>query len=162
TPMSMYDAIVVGARCAGSPTAMLLARQGYKVLLIDQATFPSDTMSTHHIHRAGLAYARNWGLLEALENTQAPKIRRWSFDLGPFALEGTPLPADDIDYDLCPRRTLMDKVLVDAAADAGVDVREGVSLQNLIWNEDGVCGIEATTASGAKIRECASIVIGAD
>jgi flavin-dependent dehydrogenase len=162
TPMSMYDAIVVGARCAGSPTAMLLARAGYKVLLIDQATFPSDTMSTHHIHRAGLVYARKWGLLDKLEATKAPKIQRWAFDLGPFALEGNPLPADGIDYDLCPRRTLMDKVLVDAAAEAGVDVREGVTLQELLWNEDGVCGIEATSPTGAKMKECAGIVIGAD
>ena len=160
--MSMYDAIVVGARCAGSPTAMLLARQGYKVLLIDQATFPSDTMSTHHIHRAGLVYARKWGILEALEATQAPKIQRWAFDVGPFALEGNPLPADGIDYDLCPRRTLMDKVLVDAAADAGVEIREGVALQNLIWNEDGVCGIETAGEAGATRRDCARIVVGAD
>ena len=46
----MYDAIVVGARCAGSPTAMLLARRGYRVLLLDRAGFPSDTLSTHYIH----------------------------------------------------------------------------------------------------------------
>ena len=59
-----YDAIVVGARCAGSPTAMLLARRGYRVLLVDRATFPSDTTSTHMIHAPGVAALRRWGLLD--------------------------------------------------------------------------------------------------
>ena len=62
-----YDAIVVGARCAGSPTAMLLARKGHRVLLVDKATFPSDTMSTHHVHPPGVAALERWGLLERLE-----------------------------------------------------------------------------------------------
>src|SRR5258706_388720 len=50
-----YDAIVVGARCAGSPTAMLLAGKGYRVLVVDRASFPSDTMSTHVLHPPGVA-----------------------------------------------------------------------------------------------------------
>src|SRR5213595_3374220 len=99
--LAMYDMIVVGARCAGSPTAMLLARKGYHVLLVDQATFPSDTMSTHHIHRAGVARARRWGLLDKLLATGGARITKWTFDLGPFALSGNPVPAGDIDYDLC-------------------------------------------------------------
>ena len=56
----MYDAIVVGARCAGSPTAMLLARKGYRVLLVDKASFPSDTMSTHYIHQPGISRLNRW------------------------------------------------------------------------------------------------------
>ncbi|HXF60055.1 MAG TPA: FAD-dependent monooxygenase, partial [Caldilineaceae bacterium] len=60
----MYDAIVVGARCAGSPTAMLLARKGYRVLLLDKAGFPSDTLSTHYIHQPGVACLKRWGLLD--------------------------------------------------------------------------------------------------
>ena len=59
-----YDAIVVGARCAGSPTAMLLARRGYRVLLVDRATFPSDTVSTHLIHPPGVSILKRWGLLD--------------------------------------------------------------------------------------------------
>jgi len=50
-----YDAIIVGARCAGSPTAMLLARKGYRVLVVDRATFPSDTVSTHVVQPLGVA-----------------------------------------------------------------------------------------------------------
>src|ERR1044071_5307883 len=119
----MYDAIVVGARVAGSPTAMLLARKGYRVLLVDQATFPSDTMSTHHVHRAGVARLKRWGLLERLLQTDTPRIRKWTFDLGPLARPGTPPPAGDIDYALCPRRTLLDTMLVQEAAKVGAEVR---------------------------------------
>src|SRR5262245_49694951 len=92
---------------------MLLARKGYRVLLVDQASFPSDTISTHHIHRTGLATAERWGLLPQLIGTGGPKIRHWTFDVGPFALSGNPLPAGDIDFDLCPRRTVLDKTLLD-------------------------------------------------
>ena len=158
----MYDAIVVGARVAGSPTAMLLARKGYRVLLVDQATFPSDTISTHHIHRAGLATANRWGLLPRLIATGGPRIRRWTFDVGPFALSGNPLPAGDIDFDLCPRRTVLDKTLVDAASEAGVEVREGFAVSGVVWDGERVCGIEGQLADGTRVRENARVVVGAD
>src|SRR5262249_12690119 len=77
-----YDAIVVGARCAGSPTAMLLARKGYKVLIVDKATFPSDTISTHLIHAPGLAALQRWGLFAPLVATGCPSISTYSFDFG--------------------------------------------------------------------------------
>src|ERR1041385_2863124 len=67
--MRKYDAIIVGARCAGSPTAMLLARKGYKVLVVDRAAFPSDTISTHMIHGPGVAALRRWGLLDQVVAT---------------------------------------------------------------------------------------------
>jgi 2-polyprenyl-6-methoxyphenol hydroxylase-like FAD-dependent oxidoreductase len=66
-----HDAIVVGARCAGSPTAMLLARKGYKVPVLDRATFPSDTVSTHVVHPVGVAALARWGLLGRLTATGA-------------------------------------------------------------------------------------------
>jgi 2-polyprenyl-6-methoxyphenol hydroxylase-like FAD-dependent oxidoreductase len=158
----MYDAIVVGARVAGSPTAMLLARKGYRVLLVDQARFPSDTISTHHIHRAGLATANRWGLLPRLIATGGPRIRSWTFDVGPFALSGNPLPAGDIDFDLCPRRTKLDKTLLDAAAEAGAEVREGFAVHGILSNGAQVCGIEGRTVNGTAVREQARMVIGAD
>jgi flavin-dependent dehydrogenase len=158
----MYDAIIVGARVAGSPTAMLLARKGYRVLVVDQATFPSDTISTHHIHRAGLATANRWGLLPRLIKTRGPRIRHWTFDLGPFALSGNPLPSGDIDFDLCPRRTVLDKTLLDAAAEAGAEVREGFAVSGVLTDGDRVCGIEGQTAGGTRVTEQAHIVVGAD
>lgn len=91
--MSDYDAIIVGARCAGSSTAMLLARQGYRVLLVDRATFPSDTMSTHVVHNPGAAQLRSWGLADRLVATGCPAIDTYRFDFGPFAIAGTPRAA---------------------------------------------------------------------
>ena len=87
---SEFDAIVVGARCAGSPTAMLLARKGYKVLMVDRATFPSDTISTHLIHPPGVEALQRWGLLDRVIATGAPPIPSYSLDLGPFTLSGSP------------------------------------------------------------------------
>ena len=81
---AMYDAIVVGARCAGSPTAMLLARQGYRVLLVDRAEFPSDTVSTHVVHAPGVAALHGWGLLDAGGRLGRPPIDTYSFDFGPL------------------------------------------------------------------------------
>ena len=85
-----YDVIVVGARCAGSPTAMLLARQGYRVLLVDRTTFPSDTISTHVIHPTGIAALNRWGLLDKLLPTGCPPVGTYAFDFGPFTIEGSP------------------------------------------------------------------------
>src|SRR3954453_10797228 len=106
-----YDAIVVGARCAGSPTAMLLARKGYRVLLLDKATFPSDTMSTHLVHPPGLAAMRRWGLLEKLEKTGCPAVERYSFDFGPVTISGKPRPIEAMAHGHCPRRTILDPIL---------------------------------------------------
>ena len=88
-----YDAIVIGARCAGSPTAMLLARKGYRVLMVDQASFPSDTISTHLIHPPGVDLLRSWGLLDRVVDTGCPPVDTYAFDFGPFVISGTPGPA---------------------------------------------------------------------
>ena len=85
-----FDAIVVGARCAGSPTAMLLARNGYRVLLVDRATFPSDTVSTHMIHPPGVAALARWGLLDRVVATGCPPVDTYAFDFGPFTISGRP------------------------------------------------------------------------
>src|ERR1700758_1948242 len=114
----MYDALIVGARAAGSPTAMLLARKGHRVLLVDRASFPSDTLSTHYIHQPGVARLDRWGLLEHLVATGCPPSRRLLFDVGPFTLTGTPLPSDGTTDAYAPRRTVLDAMLVEAAAEA--------------------------------------------
>ena len=90
----MFDAIVVGARCAGSPTAMLLARRGHRVLLVDRATFPSDTISTHWIWQHGMACLKRWGLLDRVLATNCPPFRTMGLDLGAYQLTGDP-PAVD-------------------------------------------------------------------
>jgi 2-polyprenyl-6-methoxyphenol hydroxylase-like FAD-dependent oxidoreductase len=101
-----YDAIVVGARCAGSPTAMLLAQQGYRVLLVDKASFPSDTMSTHLVHPPGVAALERWGLLDRLMATGCPPVETYSFYFGPLTISGSPQPIDGIGRAYCPRPTV--------------------------------------------------------
>ncbi len=130
-----YDAIIVGARCAGSPTAMLLARKGYRVLLLDKATFPSDTMSTHHIHPPGVAALERWGLLERLEATGCPPVETYSFDFGPLTISGSPRPIDGVARGYCPRRTVLDRLLVDAAVEAGAELREGFTVDEILADE---------------------------
>ena len=156
----MYDAIVVGARCAGSPAAMLLARRGYRVLLVDRATFPSDTMSTHYIHHHGVSRLERWGLLDRLKASGCPPIRTFTIDFEDFALTGDPPPVNGIKDGYCPRRYVLDKMLVDAAVEAGVELREGFTVQDVVLGHDRVVGIRGGT-SGSVI-EHARIVIGAD
>jgi flavin-dependent dehydrogenase len=159
----MYDAIVIGARCAGSPTAMLLARKGYRVLLADKARFPSDmVMSTHWIQQSGVAFLKGWGLLGKVRASNCPAITKMSLDLGPFTLSGSPTPARDVTEAYCPRRTVLDKILVDAAVEAGAELREGCLVNDLVWDTERVTGIRATMKGGSPFTAEARIVIGAD
>jgi flavin-dependent dehydrogenase len=156
-----YDAIVVGARCAGSPTAMLLARRGYRVLLVDRATFPSDTISTHILHPPGVAALRQWGLLDRLVATGCPPIDTYQFDFGAFSLSGSP-GTDDSPVAYAPRRTVLDKLLVDAAAGAGAEVREGFTVQDLLIEDGRVTGVRGHGRHGQPVTEAARVVIAAD
>ena len=156
-----YDAIVVGARCAGAPTAMLLARKGYRVLAVDRATFPSDTVSTHLIHPPGVGALRRWGLLDRVITTGCPAIHTYAFDFGPFTLTGSPgVGRSDVAY--APRRTVLDKILVDAASAAGVEVREGFTVEEIVFDGDHVAGIRGRGRGGVSVTERTRVVVGAD
>jgi flavin-dependent dehydrogenase len=157
-----YDAIVVGARCAGSPTAMLLARSGHRVLLVDRATFPSDTLSTHAIHAPGVAALRRWGLLDAVLATACPPLERYSFDFGPFTITGTPRPWAGGSVGYAPRRFLLDKILLDAAADAGAEVQEHFSVDELLVEDGAVVGVHGHDSGGRPRAHRARVVVGAD
>jgi flavin-dependent dehydrogenase len=159
----VYDAIIVGARCAGSSTAMLLARCGFKVLLVDRTTFPSDTISTHILWPHGAEVLARWGLLEALAATGLPPIgRRMTFDVGPFALRGSIPDANEGRGGFCPRRTVLDHLLVKAAAAAGVEVRESFTVDGLLTADDGVGGVRGHGRGGTVVEERGRVVIGAD
>jgi flavin-dependent dehydrogenase len=158
----MYDAIVVGARCAGSPTAMLLARKGYRVLMVDRAAFPSDTISTHIIWPPGVARLKRWGLLNKVADSNSPPISKVSFEVGPFALSGSPPPVDGVTETYAPRRKVLDKILVDAAVEAGAELRECFSVQEVVMEDGRVTGIRGRTGKSSPVPETANIVIGAD
>ncbi|MEX0875457.1 MAG: NAD(P)/FAD-dependent oxidoreductase [Actinomycetota bacterium] len=156
-----YDAIVVGARCAGSPTAMLMARKGYKVLLVDRDTFPSDTVSTHNIHPLGVAALRRWGLLDRVAGTGCPAIHTYAFNFGPFTISGSPgIKESPVSY--APRRTVLDKILIDAAAESGVEVREAFTVDEVVVDDGKVIGIRGHDRDGKTVTESAKVVVGAD
>jgi 2-polyprenyl-6-methoxyphenol hydroxylase-like FAD-dependent oxidoreductase len=157
-----YDAIIVGARCAGAPTATLLARKGYRVLLVDRATFPSDTMSTHIIHPPGVAALKRWGLLDRLASTGCPPITGYSFDFGPIRIAGSLQPDDGVATAYCPRRTVLDYLLVEAAVAAGADLRERFTADEVLIEDGRVTGLRGHTAGGAAVTERARVVVGAD
>jgi flavin-dependent dehydrogenase len=157
-----YDAIVVGARCAGAPTAMLLAQKGYKVLVVDRASFPSDTVSTHVIHAPGMAALARWGLFDQVIASNCPPIETYSFDFGPFTIAGTPRPQDGMSAAYAPRRTILDKILVDAAARAGAEVRERFTMEELLVEGGSVVGIRGHDEGGQSVDERARVVVGAD
>jgi 2-polyprenyl-6-methoxyphenol hydroxylase-like FAD-dependent oxidoreductase len=158
----MYDAIIVGARVAGSPLAMLLARKGYRVLLLDKARFPSDTISTHHIHQPGVARLIRWGLLERVRASNCPPTTEITFDVGPFALRSAPPPAEGNFEAYAPRRRVLDKILVDAAAEAGAEVREDFSVEEITTEGGAVTGVRGRAANGPPVSERARVVVGAD
>ena len=157
----MYDAIIVGARCAGSPTAMLLARKGYSVAVLDRATFPSDALSTHIIKRPGVEQLEKWGLLDSVLATDCPPITAFSFDIGDFRLRGNPPPKDGIPM-IAPRRTVLDEILVDAAVSAGAELREEFVVRELLFDGDRVVGVKGQHKGGPIETLRGHIVIGAD
>lgn len=176
----MFDAIIVGARCAGSPLGMLLARRGHRVLVIDKATFPSDVISTHFLHPRGASYLQRWGLFERLMAAGTPA---WSEHC--TTMEGISLRApldmaalrarfaevhgwsgeelDAVTMRWCaPRRHVLDSMLAEAAAEAGAEVRLQVTMTELIREGDRVVGIRARAADGTELVERAAVVVGAD
>jgi 2-polyprenyl-6-methoxyphenol hydroxylase-like FAD-dependent oxidoreductase len=142
---------------------MLLGRKGYRVLLVDKATFPSDTTSTHILWPHGAEIMDAWGLHDRLAATGCPPVAlRLTFDVGPFALRGGVVDTNAGRGGFCPRRTVLDKLLVDAAVDAGADVREGFTVETLLWDGDRVVGIKGHSRTGGSVDERARIVVGAD
>ncbi len=157
----MYDAIVVGARCAGSATGMLLSRQGHSVLVVDRADFPSDTYSTHFIQPPGTALLNRWGALDPLRARGVPVFDdlRVHFDGGSISTGELTGPAD-----VCsPRRTDLDLTLSELARAAGADVRLGVTATAVLRDADGrVTGVRLRDAAGTASEESARVVVGAD
>jgi 2-polyprenyl-6-methoxyphenol hydroxylase-like FAD-dependent oxidoreductase len=159
----MYDVIIVGARCAGAATGMLLARAGHRVLLVDRATFPSDMrLSNHLLWPPGVAALKRWGLLDELVRTGCPAITSGSMDFGAFALTGGfPPTADGVSAAYAPRRRILDGILVEAATRAGAELWDGCTVDELAVADGTVVGVRGRSGSrGVTAR--AAVVVGAD
>ena len=159
----MFDAIVVGARCGGAPTAMLLARKGYKVLLVDRAGFPSDIPHGHFIHRGGPRLLKRWGLLEKLVATGCPAVTRATSNYNDFNLTADALSVNGVALGYGPRRSILDQLLVQAAVEAGAEFRPHFSVRGLEMESGTVKGIRGRNRkTGLQTTEHARITIGAD
>jgi len=160
---SRYDVVVAGARAAGAATAMLLARQGLSVLVVDPARRGSDTLSTHALMRGGVYLLHRWGLLDSIRATGTPRIDTTTFYYGPEKVEVAIKPRDGVDGLYAPRRTVLDETLVVAAEEAGAEVVHGVSLDSLVQDAHGrVRGALVATRDQTVIRIEADMVVGAD
>ncbi|MDI2125659.1 NAD(P)/FAD-dependent oxidoreductase [Yinghuangia seranimata] len=160
-PGPAYDAIVVGARCGGAPTAMLLARAGYRVLMLDRARFPRDTLSTLYIHQPGTALLDRWGLLDRVAATGCPPITTAMHRMGGVTVEGAPSPVGGVHAAYAPRRYLLDALLAEAAVDAGVEFRDDCRVTDVLVEDGRAVGVRWRTASGGG-TDRAALVIGAD
>jgi flavin-dependent dehydrogenase len=160
---SSYDAVIVGARCAGASTALLLARQGARVLAVDRSPYGSDTLSTLALMRVGVLQLHRWGLLDAVRSAGTPTIRTTSFRYGDDQIDVPIKPRDGIDGLYAPRRTVLDPILATAAAEAGADVVHGPRLLDVVRTSDGrVSGVVLQDREGVTRRIAAGVVIGAD
>jgi flavin-dependent dehydrogenase len=164
--MPHYDVIIVGARCAGSPLAMLLARKGRRVLMVDRARFPSDTVSTHFMWPRTTAFLSKWGLLDGLAATGCPPIDKIQIHFGAATVHGRPEAVGGTAVMYCPRRTVLDALLVDAARRAGAEVWERTSMRELVFEGapvgDRVVGVRLASPDGTICEERATVVVGAD
>jgi 2-polyprenyl-6-methoxyphenol hydroxylase-like FAD-dependent oxidoreductase len=163
TPDRQWDVIVVGARVAGAATAMLLARAGLRVLVVERGRQGADTLSTHALMRAGTLQLHKWGLLDDVRAAGAPPVRHIDFFYGDEQVHVSIKPAAGVDALYAPRRTLLDSLLVEEAARSGATIRFGVSVTGLTRDPSGhVVGVLLRDRSGNTATERASVVIGAD
>jgi flavin-dependent dehydrogenase len=158
-----HDVVVVGARVAGSATAMLLARLGHDVLVVDQASFPSDTTSTHSIARSGVVQLRRWGLLDEVLDSGAPPIRQVTFNAAGASLTRPIKHKSGVDFLVAPRRYLLDTIVAAAAQRAGAELRPGVTVTGVRRDRRGlVAGVAGHDRAGAPVELGARWVVGAD
>ncbi len=158
-----YDVVIAGARCAGAATALLLARQGLRVLVVDRGQYGTDTLSTHALMRGALVQLREWGVLSALEAAVTPLVRSTSFHYADREVRIPIKPRGGVPGLMAPRRFLLDRTLVDAARAAGAEVVYGLRVADLVRGNGGPgTGVELEDGNGTLHRVAAYLVIGAD
>ncbi len=160
---STYDVVIVGARCAGAATALLLSRTGLKVLVVDKSRHGSDTLSTHALMRGGVLQLERWGILDAIRRAGTPAVSTTTFHYGNESIEIAIKPRDGIDALYAPRRTVIDPILADAAAEAGAEILRGPRVVDLLrTSDDRVRGVVIESRPGHRQPVTADLVIGAD
>ena len=156
-----YDAIIVGARVAGSITATLLGEYGYKVLLLDRAHFPSDTLSTHFFRYPSLRSFQRMGVFDQVQSV-APHMVDMFNDIEGHAWTEPVTGKDGLDYFLCVRRITLDSILTERVKQVpNVTFLQGARFTELIRDGESVVGAEWSDESGAH-KLTARVVIGAD
>jgi len=158
-----YDVVIAGARCAGASTAMLMARRGLRVLVVDPVQYGKDTLSTHALMRGAVLQLHRWGLLDAVRAAGTPEIATTTFHYDDESVEVAIKSRDGVDALYAPRRTVLDPILVDAARGAGVEVVYGQSIVDLVQDDDGrVTGAKIADADRQITEVSADLLIGAD
>jgi flavin-dependent dehydrogenase len=162
-PTERHDVVVVGARAAGAATALLLARLGYDVVLVDRAVFPADTVSTHQIARPGVVALHRWGLLPAVLASGTPAIRQVTFTADGESVTQTVKHKAGVDLLVAPRRHILDTIVAEAAAGSGADVRMGVTVTRVNLDDAGrATGVRGHDLTGSPVAIDARFVVGAD
>ena len=157
-----YDVIVVGARVAGASTAMLLARRGHRVLMVDRVKMPSDVVSTHAILRSGVLQLTRWGVLDRVIAAGTPPVRDITLGFGEERIPFRVRAEHGVDTLYAPRRHILDTILVEAAREAETEFIGETRMIDLLRGDDGqVCGIVAKQG-GQELTFTARMVIGAD
>ena len=158
-----HDVVVVGARPAGAATAMLLARAGLRVAVVDRSRYGADTLSTHALMRGAVLQLHRWGLLDGVVAAGTPPIRSTTFRYAEARVDVAIKPGNGVDALYAPRRTVLDPLLADAAAEAGADVRFGITVRDVVHDDRGrVCGVVGTDRLVRRVRLDAAVVVGAD
>jgi 2-polyprenyl-6-methoxyphenol hydroxylase-like FAD-dependent oxidoreductase len=157
------DVVVVGGRAAGAATAMLLARHGLRVLVVERGRYGADTLSTHALMRGGVLQLRRWGLLERIAAAGTPRVASATFTYADQRVIVPIKPAHGVDALYAPRRTVLDPILVDAAADAGAEIGYGIAVTDVLRRRDGrVRGVVGRDEHGDRVEVDAAVVVGAD
>ncbi len=162
TEHSRYDVVVAGARVAGAATALLLARAGLRVLVVDPLPRGRDTLSTHALMRGGVLQLHRWGLLERIRSAGTPALGQTTFDYGDEEITVPIKAKGGVDALYAPRRTVLDPALGEAAEAAGAEVVHGIRFVEPTRDASGRVDGAWLEARGERFRVAASWVVGAD
>lgn len=158
---SAYDAVVVGGSAAGAATALLLARRGLRVALLDDGEAGMTALPVHPLLRCGVLQMSRWGLLGEIA-AGTPPVRRTTFRFGEECTTISLKPSHGIDALYAPQCDLLDCVLARAAAQAGAEIHRRTAVADVLRRDDRVTGVRVVTATGKAVDVRAAVVIGAD